>query len=192
MASLHRVSNWNPTVQRVADVVFVHGLGGHPFETWSSPAAGSWLQWLAEDSQELSVWTLGYDAAVSSWSGYAMSLIDRAVNCLAELQAHQIGRRPLFFVGHSMGGLLVKQMLRPSSSSAPDFADIAISTRGVILLATPNAGTGVASLANLLQQVLRTTAPMRDLEANSPLLRDLNQWYRNNADALDIRTRVFF
>jgi AAA-like domain/TIR domain len=69
------------------------------------------------------------------------------------------------------------------------FADC---TKAVVFLATPHAGARLANYVGLLGRVLRTTAAVEDLNANDPHLRELTQWYRNNAHQLKIDTRVFF
>src|SRR5438309_1786622 len=100
---------------RTADIVFVHGLDGHPRDTWSAdpPFEGSfWPMWLSEALPNAGIWTFGYEANASGWFGPTMSLTDRATNMLAHCQARELGLRPLLFITHSMGGLLVKQVLR--------------------------------------------------------------------------------
>ena len=64
--------------------------------------------------------------------------------------------------------------------------------KAVVFLATPHAGARLATYVGLLGSVLRTTATVEDLNANDPHLREVTQWYRNNAQQLKIETRVFF
>ena len=93
MSGLLQVSN--PSGRVAADVVFVHGIQGDPRKTWMNKYGGFWPSWLAEDNGELAVWSVGYEAAVSGWTGTAMPLFDRANNVLAELQAAGIDNRPI-------------------------------------------------------------------------------------------------
>src|SRR5215467_923411 len=98
-------------------VVFVHGLGGDAFATWQSGPQEKdfWPRWLVEDLPEIEVWTVQYDASPSKWLGSAMALPDRAANLLAWLEAERLYEKKLLFVAHSLGGLVVKQLLRLSA-----------------------------------------------------------------------------
>ncbi len=178
---------------RVGDVVFLHGLNGDPKGTWShGPEEGFCPSWLAMDCPKLGVWSIGYNVAASSWKGTAMPLFDRATNILAELQAEGLGTKPLCFITHSMGGLLVKQILRNANSLTPQFHLFSTAVRGGVFLATPHTGSDLARLANYLKFFLRTTIAVRELEHAAPALRELNLWYRQHADRLDIKTQVCF
>lgn len=115
------------------DVVFVHGLRGHPFGTWRTDMGNSldgkndiWPDiLLAKDLQRHRVnarlVTLGYEAGMVSWSSPwpSLTLQERGKVMLNALHAANIGKskspdrqaNPVVFVTHSMGGILVKKML---------------------------------------------------------------------------------
>src|SRR4051794_10818567 len=110
MADLLAVSNTDRQ-DRVADIVFIHGLDGDARTTWtnSSHQGGFWPEWLGKDYPDVGVWSVAYDVKSSSWVGYSMALVDRARNILDLLVGHNLGGRPVIFVVHSFGGLVVKQ-----------------------------------------------------------------------------------
>jgi hypothetical protein len=190
MTELHKISTGG--TEPVGDVVFVHGLGGDPFTTWEFSANQCWSTWLAADRPDLAIWSLGYEVQPSAWSGTAMPLADRAVNVLATLDGESVGKRPLCFVTHSMGGLLVKQLLRHAWTISKEYRHICLSTKGVVFFSTPHTGSNLATLSSYLKFVIRTTIAVRELEAHDHNLRELNLWYRNNVSDLAIGTRVFF
>src|SRR5262245_241521 len=178
------------------DVIFVHGLEGDLYGTWAVSEGSEnvhWAKWLAKGRPDLRFWTLGYPASLSLWAGSAMPLQDRAVKVLALLNANGIGMRPVCFITHSMGGVLVKQILRASiSGGTEEYSQIGRSFGGVTFLSTPHTGSELASLVKYLSIVLRTSIAIEDLKDNGVLLRDLNIWYINHVERLGIMSKVFF
>jgi tetratricopeptide (TPR) repeat protein len=196
MSELHRISAGGGTPQ--ADVIFVHGLGGDPFSTWwrdPDHPNDSWPFWLAKDLPEAAVHCLEYDASASNWLGLSMPLTDRATNVLTRLETRDIGRRPVVFICHSLGGLLLKQMLRHAQDTQVEaWRAIAAETRAIVFLATPHAGSDYATWLHRLGTLalVRASASIDDLRARDDHLRNLNVWYRENATALGIATHCLF
>lgn len=173
------------------DVVFVHGLDGDPRNTWQSSGADDsfWPRWLSEDLPSIAVWSLGYEVTASLWKSHTMPLVDRAANALALLEANEFGDVPIAFVVHSMGGLLVKQMLRSGMDlGQPAWDGIARQTVGIAFISTPHAGAQLASWMKHAT-LLRPSVSLDELSAHGPQLRDLNSWYRNRSQG--IKTLVF-
>jgi hypothetical protein len=192
MAVLLPVSNTGRP-DRVGDVVFIHGLDGDARATWTAPdmADGFWPGWLGAELYLVGIWSVSYEVRSSSWTGYSMALVDRARNVLDLLAGKEIGTRPVVFVVHSFGGLVVKQMLRAAADSPlPGWNAIAARTRGVVFLATPHAGSRLARLAGWIP-FYRRTVTVQELEEHSPYLRDLGVWYRNRHATSGMRAAVF-
>ncbi|NEO89705.1 MAG: tetratricopeptide repeat protein, partial [Moorea sp. SIO3G5] len=178
-----------------ADVVFVHGLGGDAITTWHPQGKRDdddyWLGWLGKDNLCVNIWSFGYNAEATNWkNNSSMPLFDQASNLLEWLDIHDIGQRPLIFIAHSMGGLLVKKML----NSALTFKKQAIleQTKGIVFLATPHTGSHLANLIDNIGLLARTTVSVDELKAHSPQLRELNEWYREHVRSLGIATKVYY
>ncbi|AOY81091.2 tetratricopeptide repeat protein [Moorena producens JHB] len=178
-----------------ADVVFVHGLGGDAITTWHPQGKRDdhdcWLGWLGKDHLCVNIWSFGYDAEATNWKSHSsMPLFDQASNLLEWLDTRELGERPLIFIAHSMGGLLVKKML----NSALTFQKQAIleQTKGIVFLATPHTGSHLASLIDNIGVLAQTTVSVKELKAHSPQLRELNEWYREHVRSLGIATKVYY
>jgi pimeloyl-ACP methyl ester carboxylesterase len=131
------------------DVIFVHGLGGDGRVTWSAASDAFWPLWIFDDLQTINVWTLEYPASIFGSANGSLVISDQAKQVLDLLASHSIGKRPLVLVAHSLGGLLVKQLLRTAVElHKPDWEAIATSTKGVLFLATPHTGSSIASIAS--------------------------------------------
>jgi hypothetical protein len=196
------------SADRLMDVVFVHGLGGDPLKTWrnGSDENTSWPHWLAwEFGSQIGVWSLGYASAPvkkQGWpffggkdpdAGAAMTLSRRAENALDRLVGSGIGQLPVCFITHSLGGLLVKSLLRKAaeSVSVPERVQIAQQCRGVIFLATPHHGSWLANQAEKFRFFMPSVSTL-DLKDNDDHLMDLYEWYRSYAPSHHILTHSYY
>ncbi|NEQ06518.1 MAG: hypothetical protein F6K37_11405 [Moorea sp. SIO4E2] len=179
-----------------ADIVFVHGLGGDARSTWHPKEKRDdddfWPVWLENDQPGLNIWSFGYNAKATNWkSNSSMPLFDQASNLLDCLDSRDLGKRPLVFITHSLGGLLVKKMLN-SANNFVKHQGIIEQTKGVIFLATPHTGSDLADVIDKILIVARTTVSVEELKAHAPQLRELNEWYTQNAPRLGIDTKVYY
>lgn len=192
---LHKISGCeNP--KRRGDVIFVHGLGGDALSTWHPQGKcddpNSWLYWLGQDLKDIGVWSLGYKAEPFAWRGTTIPLVDRATNTLALLDIDGIGDRPLLFITHSLGGILVKQMLRHAMDfGEPKWKNIVEQTKGIVFLSTPHSGSDLANWVNYIGKILRPTISVDELKANHSRLRELNLLYRNHERLSQIPMQVY-
>ena len=194
MEGLDRIANCDDP-DRIGDVVFVHGLGGNSASTWHPNGEPDifWPKWLGEDLTHVGVWSFRYDARKITWSKNKPTLlVDKATYALAVLQTAKIGERPLIFVTHSLGGLLVKQLLRHSRDLGNEkWEQLLDNTCGISFIATPHSGSDIANWVGYLKYVLGTTVTVAELEANDSRILELNKWYRNNVEKLAIATDAF-
>ncbi|KAK4097307.1 hypothetical protein N658DRAFT_500536 [Parathielavia hyrcaniae] len=194
-----------PTGERRVDVVFVHGLGGSSQMTWShnrDPEFFWPLKFLPfeSDINESRILTFGYNANFRSGSGRnKMSVLDFAKDLLYEMKFSQdesvqeledlrMGERPIIFIVHSMGGLIVKEAYMQGQND-PAYDAIIKAVSAIIFLSTPHRGTSLAETLNRILQVSFTTSPMQfisELSAGSQTLQKLNEQFRHVAPKLDI------
>ena len=127
------------------------------------------------------VLTYGYDTHIRHWTGPPLNkstIYDISENFLVALES---GRRtepsrPVVFVAHSLGGIIVKEMLRRSRSChkvRPDLHDIFKSTIGIIFFGTPHAGADPQSfLKSIAKNVLKAVGFSVNEQIVSALLPD--------------------
>ena len=176
----------------LVDVVFLHGLGGDAQKTWTGDGWPGWLGWLGEDLPDVAIWTVGYSADSSRWHRRkAIPIVDRATNLLAALENRSIGQRPVCFVVHSMGGLILKEMLLDSAEGGVN-PDLAPATRAVVFLATPHNGSQLAVVADRFRRVYRGSAAIVDLKRDDAHLRRASNRYRQWAAQSRAEHLVFF
>ncbi|XP_076873857.1 protein SERAC1 isoform X2 [Brachyhypopomus gauderio] len=180
-----------------ADVLFVHGLLGAAFKTWrqkdcdpveDEKSVGMqeeytecWPKsWLAADCPNLRILAVEYDTHLSDWrakcpaENQRKSLACRSEELLKKLKAAGVGERPVIWVAHSMGGLLVKKMLLDAFGD-PDLNPLVSNTKGVLFYSVPHHGTVMAGYSVNVRYLLFPSIEVKELCRDSPALRDLNE-----------------
>lgn len=95
---------------------------------------------------------------------------------LEKLVAADIGSRPIVFVTHSMGGLVVKQLLHQAKAANLD--DFVNNTAGVVFYSCPHFGSRLADMPWRMGLVLRPAPSIGELRSGSPKLVELNDFMR--------------
>ena len=204
MSRLIKIAGWGGAPR--ASVIFVHGLGGHAYDTWRRDTRRReapddvtfWPLWLAEDVDGISVYTMAYEAPASNWLGTSMPLQDRAVNVLEVLLSEPgLKSGPIVFICHSLGGLIVKQILldlQQQKDRRKEAKDLLGRVTQVVFAATPHTGSRRATLLDRLRFFAWPSTIARTLVANDPALRSINVAYRGFADeSRDVlQHRVFY
>ena len=154
-----------------------------------------WPSWLSEDIAGLGIWLVGYPAPKTNWGGIALTLADRADNILARLLLEpRLAKGNVVFVAHSLGGLVVEQLLRGADRDATSdrrAEDFLARVRRIAFLGTPHRGAILANIMTTLRVfLLRPSAATRDLLLGSPQLKELNRWYRKKSQANGIEHLV--
>ncbi|XP_077224280.1 alpha/beta-Hydrolases superfamily protein isoform X2 [Tasmannia lanceolata] len=192
--------NCSESAVPLLDIVFIHGLRGGPFKTWriadnkSSTTSKSGLvekidqeagkqgtcwprEWLAFDFPHARLFTVKYKTNLTQWSGASLPLQEVSSMLLKKLVAAGIGNRPVVFVTHSMGGLVVKQMLHQAKTD--NFDELFNNTRGIVFYSCPHFGSKLADMPWRMGLVFRPAPSIGELRSGSPRLVELNDFVRH-------------
>nr|KAG5695033.1 hypothetical protein BaRGS_015857 [Batillaria attramentaria] len=174
---LHPLYRSRKTVH--ADIIFVHGLLGGAIKTWRQqdlppssppppyPRSQCWPKdWLAEDCPHVRILSLHYNTALSMWSGKSdkekSTLEARSKELLLKLHHAGVGCRPVIWVGHSMGGLLIKKMLQLAGQDER-YGSMRENTCGLLLYSVPHHGLSLAALSNQAHYLLYPSTEVQEL-----------------------------
>ncbi|XP_053192895.1 protein SERAC1 [Scomber japonicus] len=196
-----------------ADVLFIHGILGAAFKTWRQKDQNileekkdkesredyteCWPKsWLASDCPNLRVLSVEYDSHLSDWmakcpvENQRKSLAYRSRELLNKLKTAGVGERPVVWVAHSMGGLLVKKMLLDASED-PDMHGLLKNTKGIMFYSVPHNGTAMAEYSINVRYLLFPSVEVRELCKDSPALRNLNENFLNMAKEKEFKVLSF-
>ena len=194
---------WNPKDFH-ADIILVHGLGGDSKTTWLNHI-GTWpIVWLLDAQSGIRSMIGRYDirdlpipnkirvltvAHRCDMFNNAHDTDPRLIaHRLVELLAHAgVGSKPIVWIAHSLGGLIVKEVLYATRHGFR--RDIFALTKGVVFFGTPHCG---ATWASTMRQAdsMHNSAGLKYLDpspsvgadgGNSDRLRKLNEFFSQTA-----------
>ncbi|KAL9136204.1 MAG: hypothetical protein Q9175_002593 [Cornicularia normoerica] len=188
---------FDPANPAIADLVFVHGLGGGSKSTWTKSDDPSlyWpKEWLSQDPgfQDVRIHSFGYN---SNWGDESiLNVHDFAKALLGSIQDCPLMPRntnaSLILIGHSMGGLVIKRAYIMAKQKE-GYEKLSQRAKAILFLATPHRG---ADLAQLLTKVLNLSPGARpfvkDLHRNSLATQSINEEFPQYCQ--DLRLYSFY
>ncbi|ERF76578.1 hypothetical protein EPUS_05851 [Endocarpon pusillum Z07020] len=169
------------------DVIAVPGLGSHAIGSWKSSSSNDlWLRdYLPDDVPNIRVLLYGYDTSLQG-SDSRDSIEDLGSRFLESIKAFRAGtadRRPIILIGHSLGGLLIKEalVLARNRSDDPQNLDLCRACYGLLLFGVPNLGLRNEQLNSIVQgqpnHVLIRDLVVDDDSEPSPFLKRISDQF---------------
>lgn len=137
-------------------------MNGDHIESWRHAATGTnWLSELLPSSLRARVLTFGYNAIATSFFGRHSSdrILQHGHTLVAELEADRAlygaTERPVIFICHGLGGILVKKALAYAATRTAKKVEhlysVFIATYGILFMGTPHEGIEKTSWQLMVQ-----------------------------------------
>ncbi|KAK0101598.1 hypothetical protein ONS95_006761 [Cadophora gregata] len=179
------------------DFVFVHGLRGGSRKTWSaSPSTAHYWpkEWLPADPdfRHVRIHSFGYNSDWLDSKENLLTIHDFGQSLIGEVH-NTLGRRapntPIVFIGHSMGGLVIKKACILSREN-PIYRDICARIHTIYFLATPHRGSDLAQTLNhMLRAMPSGSKPfVGSLARGSESITVINDQFRHVCSGISIHS----
>eukprot|EP00245_Coleochaete_scutata_P009375 TRINITY_DN3075_c0_g1_i1.p1 TRINITY_DN3075_c0_g1~~TRINITY_DN3075_c0_g1_i1.p1 ORF type:complete len:297 (-),score=39.33 TRINITY_DN3075_c0_g1_i1:774-1664(-) len=169
------------------DLLFIHGLRRSIGDnqqwrtTWSTRGGEKvcWPEeWLPMVFPKARVLALSYDSTATNHASTPIALWENAINVIQALLSSSVnfGKRPFFLVGHSMGGLLAKEILLRAVSPVNDQEirlqreELVKQCKGLVFYGVPHLGATAANFADLINTVTFGASGLSQLVTKDLLL----------------------
>ncbi|KAL9052087.1 MAG: hypothetical protein Q9162_005604 [Coniocarpon cinnabarinum] len=132
-----------------ADIIAVHGLGGHMYKSWTHENTSFWLKaCLPDDVPNCRISTFGYDSRI--FGSHSVSGIEEFARQLLDATAREVGDtgNPIIFICHSLGGIVVKEALVIAHAEKRRYAELLERFKMIVFLGTPHRGSSIADFAS--------------------------------------------
>lgn len=156
-------------------IIFVHGYRSNGVDAWfNKPANVFWPDLIADDERfdGYDIYVHDYFTRFSGRQGSPIAISDELETVLKDEQILEYSE--LVFVGHSMGGIVIRDMLN-------DNDNLASKTSLIVLYASPLEGSKLANLASYLSENPQAIA-LRSSDTNFYLQQETDQWRQKNRD----------
>ena len=171
----------------------------------SNPATDCYPKdWLPMDIHEndldsIRILGINYDTLYTLWGEdliddkkLKLSIKQRAVDLLEQLKLARVGEnnRPVIWVCHSMGGLIVKQIMVHLRELNDTKNNLLTNTQSIVFLSTPHLGSSAAKLTANLSFATYPTKDIYELSTNSDYLIELNKKFLALVDDQSLKLDV--
>jgi pimeloyl-ACP methyl ester carboxylesterase len=169
------------------DLIFVHGLGGGSRKTWSKSSSIThyWpKEWLPKDPafKGVRIHSFGYNSDWVKGKDNCLNIQHFGKSLVGEMIISPYfgdADTPIVLIGHSMGGLVIKQAYIAARQDAI-YETLAKRFHSIYFLATPHKGSDSAKLLNdILQATNSSRAYVADLKRSSEAIQSINDEFCN-------------
>ncbi|WP_166786865.1 NACHT domain-containing protein [Jeotgalibacillus salarius] len=160
-------------------IIFVHGLRGDPYETWTKKGSNSLPEMFTEDEtyDHYDVFTFGYNTGFI-FKRQHFKEVSKLL--YTEVKAKLDDYDVFYFITHSMGGIIVQNMLTEQVEHRnKDFLE---AVNGVVYLAVPFLGSSIATTASIPYMFI---PPILGEKAVSIQVRSLRVFSKDLAELAD-------
>ncbi|PTB53172.1 hypothetical protein M431DRAFT_509509 [Trichoderma harzianum CBS 226.95] len=168
----------DPLQNTFVDIIAVTGLSGHAFGSWQPKSKPDmWLRdFLPGSIPNARVLTYGYDTKLpgSRSKSSILQLSRKLLESIKTTRDESTKHRPLILIGHSLGGLVVKQALVQASEGSEDDLAVFRSCYAVMFFAVPNRGLDNLNLMSMVKGQPNEDL-VRNLGVESPFLNHLHE-----------------
>ncbi|TFB07459.1 Ankyrin-2 [Trichoderma ghanense] len=131
-------------------LVFVHGYGGNPETTWHDESTGkTWIkdeEFITRIKRPIRIFSFSYNGDVdANLSSPSPAFHANDLLCCLEQALGKSSGRPLIFVAHGFGGIIVKKAIQLCFVS-PSYPRTKNALAGVVFFGTPHADTDSEAL----------------------------------------------
>ncbi|KAK9413454.1 putative NACHT domain-containing protein [Seiridium unicorne] len=172
---------YDPRVH-IADCIAISGLSSHPFGSWQSKGASKRFMWI-RDALPKSLPAIrpilyGYDTTLVNSNSF-QSILDLALGLLNQIKANGWNSptsKPLVFLAHSLGGIVLKQAFVSLANSMQRDDLLRNAIKGAIFFGVPNLGMEQSHLLAMVNGQ-PNAAIIADLSVNSQYLCQLDKQF---------------
>ncbi|KAG9235915.1 hypothetical protein BJ875DRAFT_398164, partial [Amylocarpus encephaloides] len=201
--TLYTPSTFAKEPAKCVDIIAVPGLGSDMTHTWMEKG----VHWLKDDNMlqkvipNARISVFGYR---SQWFGPdAVQTTIRAIatDLLHHIQLDRDGKnskRPIIFVGHSLGGLIIAKAIAEANARKDEYSEIIKCVTSCVFLGTPFRGSEAQSYAKIISiagdaiGMARYTDILRSLKAGSTELSDLSEAFLRVAVEISIHLTCYY
>ncbi|KAI1459887.1 hypothetical protein F4805DRAFT_419043 [Annulohypoxylon moriforme] len=135
------------------DCIALSGLSSHPFGSWQPKKTDKTFMWIRDalplDLPQIRPILYGYETTLPESRSF-QTITDLASQLINQLQSYGwtgLGAKPLVFLAHSLGGLVLKRAIVALANSGYD--DSALRIAGGIFFGVPNFGMDQSSFLSI-------------------------------------------
>lgn len=180
----------NPLQHITVDIIAVTGLAGHAFGSWKSKnKPDMWLRdFLPETVPNARILTYGYDTKLpgSQSEAFIPDLSKRLLESIKTIRSGDTRNRPLILIGHSLGGLVVKEALAQAFEGSEEDNSVCTSCFAILLFGVPNRGLDHKNLMSMVKGQPNEDL-VNDLKQSSRFLNMLAQRFNKHFTLEDLK-----